>query len=68
MVSLRLDLPVDTRTEEHATRRFDVLILTWTTTKGVLHGGAFSLLFDMFSMMALGPIARPGYWEYATLV
>lgn len=37
------------------------------SAKGVLHGGAAGVLFDMFTTIALGPIARPGYWEYACL-
>jgi len=29
----------------------------------VLHGGAAGVLFDMFTTTALGPLAKPGYWE-----
>jgi acyl-coenzyme A thioesterase 13 len=30
---------------------------------GVMHGGAFGVIFDMLTTIALGAIARPGYWE-----
>lgn len=29
---------------------------------GVLHGGAAGVIFDMLTTIALGPIARPGFW------
>ena len=29
----------------------------------VMHGGAAALIFDMCTTSALGPLARPGYWE-----
>ena len=29
----------------------------------VMHGGAAGVIFDMCTTTALGPIARPGYWE-----
>lgn len=29
----------------------------------VMHGGAAGVIFDMMTTCALGPIARPGYWE-----
>jgi hypothetical protein len=30
---------------------------------GVMHGGAAALIFDMCTTSALGPVARPGFWE-----
>lgn len=30
----------------------------------VMHGGAGALLFDMFTTIALGPLSRPGYWDF----
>lgn len=30
---------------------------------GVVHGGAVALIFDMCTTSALGPLARPKYWE-----
>lgn len=30
---------------------------------GVLHGGAAAVVFDMLTTIALGPVARPGFWE-----
>lgn len=30
---------------------------------GVMHGGAAGVIFDMFTTSALGPLAKPGYWE-----
>lgn len=30
---------------------------------GVLHGGAAGVIFDMLTTVALGPIARPGFWS-----
>jgi hypothetical protein len=30
---------------------------------GVMHGGAAGLIFDMCTTSALGPVARPGFWE-----
>lgn len=29
---------------------------------GVLHGGAAGVIFDMLTTIALGPVARPGFW------
>ncbi|OIW22923.1 thioesterase family protein-like protein [Coniochaeta ligniaria NRRL 30616] len=30
----------------------------------VMHGGAAGVIFDMMTTTALGPIARPGYWDF----
>lgn len=29
---------------------------------GVLHGGAAGVIFDMLTTIALGPVAKPGFW------
>ena len=29
----------------------------------VMHGGAAGVIFDMMTTIALGPVARPGFWE-----
>ncbi|CAN8104581.1 unnamed protein product [Discula destructiva] len=31
---------------------------------GVLHGGAAGVIFDMLTTIALGPVARPGFWVF----
>jgi acyl-coenzyme A thioesterase 13 len=35
----------------------------YTNINGVMHGGAAGVIFDMCTTTALGPLARPGYWE-----
>lgn len=30
---------------------------------GVMHGGAAGVIFDMGTTTALGPLAKPGFWE-----
>lgn len=30
---------------------------------GVMHGAAAALIYDMMTTSALGPLAKPGYWE-----
>lgn len=39
------------------------LALIFDFCAGVMHGGAYGILFDMFTMTAIGPLARKGYWE-----
>ena len=36
----------------------------YTNLNGVMHGGAAGVIFDMATTTALGPLARPGFWEY----
>ncbi|KAJ0107752.1 thioesterase family protein [Diaporthe amygdali] len=31
---------------------------------GVMHGGAAGVIFDMLTTIALGPVARPGFWTF----
>ncbi|KAB5513269.1 thioesterase family protein-like protein [Coniochaeta sp. 2T2.1] len=30
----------------------------------VMHGGAAGVIFDMMTTCALGPVARPGFWDF----
>lgn len=34
----------------------------WANYNGVMHGGAAGVIFDMLTTIALGPVARPGFW------
>ncbi|KAG9240448.1 HotDog domain-containing protein [Calycina marina] len=36
----------------------------YTNLNGVMHGGAAGVIFDMCTTTALGPLARPGYWDF----
>jgi len=36
----------------------------YTNINGVMHGGAAGVIFDMCTTTALGPLAKPGFWEY----
>jgi len=36
----------------------------YTNMNNVMHGGAAGVIFDMCTNSALGPIAKPGFWEY----
>jgi acyl-coenzyme A thioesterase 13 len=40
-----------------------VVSAAYCNLNDVMHGGAAGVIFDMCTTMALGPIARPGYWE-----
>lgn len=43
---------------------FELLIAErYTNLNGVMHGGAAGVIFDMATTSALGPLAKPGYWE-----
>lgn len=35
----------------------------WGNYNGVMHGGAAGVIFDMLTTIALGPVARPGFWS-----
>ncbi|CZR53760.1 uncharacterized protein PAC_03641 [Phialocephala subalpina] len=35
----------------------------YTNINGVMHGGAAGVIFDMCTTTALGPLAKPGFWE-----
>lgn len=34
----------------------------WGNYNSVMHGGAAGVIFDMLTTIALGPVARPGFW------
>jgi acyl-coenzyme A thioesterase PaaI-like protein len=36
----------------------------YSNVNGVMHGGAAGVIFDMCTTTALGPLAKPGFWEY----
>lgn len=36
---------------------------TFANLNGVMHGGAAGVIFDMLTTVALGPVAREGFWE-----
>lgn len=40
---------------------------SYTNLNGVMHGGAAGVIFDMGTTTALGPLARPGFWEYVRI-
>jgi hypothetical protein len=41
-----------------------VIDASYINLNGVMHGGAAGVIFDMGTTTALGPLARPGFWEY----
>jgi len=44
---------------------FDLLIdERYSNINGVMHGGAAGVIFDMCTTTALGPLARPGFWDF----
>jgi acyl-coenzyme A thioesterase 13 len=40
----------------------------YTNINGVMHGGAAGVIFDMCTTTALGPLARPGFWEWVSFL
>jgi len=34
----------------------------------VMHGGAYAVIFDMLTTIALAVVGKPGYWEYVPLL
>ncbi|EKD16307.1 putative thioesterase family protein [Drepanopeziza brunnea f. sp. 'multigermtubi' MB_m1] len=36
----------------------------YANVNGVMHGGAAGVIFDMCTTTALGPLARPGFWDF----
>ncbi|TVY87441.1 Acyl-coenzyme A thioesterase, partial [Lachnellula willkommii] len=44
---------------------FDLLIDEhYSNLNGVMHGGAAGVIFDMCTTTALGPLAKPGFWDF----
>ncbi|TVY33624.1 hypothetical protein LOCC1_G008399 [Lachnellula occidentalis] len=44
---------------------FDLLIdERYSNLNGVMHGGAAGVIFDMCTTTALGPLAKPGFWDF----
>ncbi|KAF1809833.1 hypothetical protein P152DRAFT_461229 [Eremomyces bilateralis CBS 781.70] len=44
---------------------FELKIMdNWSNLNNVMHGGAYGVIFDMCTTTALGPLARPGYWDF----
>ncbi|KAF3403020.1 hypothetical protein DPV78_003841 [Talaromyces pinophilus] len=37
---------------------------TWCNMNGVLHGGAYGVIFDMCTAISMQTVSRPGYWEF----
>jgi hypothetical protein len=40
----------------------------YANINGVMLGGAAGVIFDMCTTTALGPLARPGFWECVLLI
>jgi len=36
----------------------------YANINGVMHGGAAGVIFDMCTTTALGPLSRPGFWDF----
>ena len=53
-------------TPDIASSAMSRLIITaaYTNINNQMHGGAAAVIFDMLTTIALGPLARPGYWEW----
>lgn len=50
------------------TATFEFLIdEQYSNINNVMHGGAGGVIFDMCTTFALGPVAKPGSWEYVFL-
>jgi len=48
-----------------STATFSLLIEeTYSNMNNVMHGGAAGVIFDMCTTSALGPIAKPGFWDF----
>ncbi|KAI9662185.1 MAG: RNA polymerase III subunit C82 [Trizodia sp. TS-e1964] len=44
---------------------FELLVTEkYANMRGMLHGGAAALIFDMCTAVAVGPVARPGTWGF----
>ncbi|KKZ61975.1 hypothetical protein EMCG_03532 [[Emmonsia] crescens] len=36
----------------------------WANLNGVMHGGAYGVIFDMCTAISMCPLSREGYWEF----
>ncbi|PGH00156.1 hypothetical protein GX51_05969 [Blastomyces parvus] len=36
----------------------------WANLNGVVHGGAYGVIFDMCTAISMSPVSRDGYWEF----
>ncbi|KAL1955786.1 hypothetical protein VTO42DRAFT_8106 [Malbranchea cinnamomea] len=36
----------------------------WTNMNGVMHGGAYGVIFDMCTAIAMNPISKADYWDF----
>ncbi|KAH8704033.1 HotDog domain-containing protein [Talaromyces proteolyticus] len=37
---------------------------TWCNINGVLHGGAYALIFDMCTALTMQTVSKAGYWDF----
>lgn len=55
---------VDASSHPTSTAVFELEITdNYANLNNVMHGGAAGVIFDMCTTSALGPVARPGFWE-----
>jgi hypothetical protein len=55
---------IDASSTPTATATFELTITEYySNLNNVMHGGAAGVIFDMSTTCALGPLARPGFWE-----
>jgi acyl-coenzyme A thioesterase 13 len=55
---------IDASSEPLSTAVFSLTMTEYyANLNGVMHGGAAGVIFDMCTTSALGPVAKPGYWE-----
>ena len=56
---------IDATSTPRATVTFHLLIDEYYgNLNAVMHGGAAGVIFDMCTTMALGPLSRPGHWDF----
>jgi acyl-coenzyme A thioesterase 13 len=55
---------IDASSTPTSTTTFELTIAEYySNLNNVMHGGAAGVVFDMSTTFALGPLARPGFWE-----
>lgn len=56
---------IDATSTPRATVTYHLLIDEhYGNLNSVMHGGAAGVIFDMCTTTALGPLSRPGYWDF----